>query len=39
MKKPSTIVSLLPFAILVALMVLVIRTFGADALEGAVRWR
>ena len=34
-KKPSIILSLVPFAVLVALIFFVIRFFGADALDGA----
>ena len=33
-EKPSWIVSLIPFAVLVAVLVVVIRVFGADALSG-----
>lgn len=34
-EKPSWWVSLIPFVILTAVLVLVIKAFGADALEGA----
>ena len=34
MKRPSWWVSLIPFIVLVAVLVLVIKAFGADALEG-----
>ena len=33
-EKPSWVVSLIPFAVLIATLVLVIKVFGADALEG-----
>ncbi len=33
-EKPSWVVSLIPFAFLVAVLVVVIKVFGADALEG-----
>ena len=33
-EKPSWIVSLIPFAVLVAILILVIKGFGADALSG-----
>lgn len=34
-EKPSWLVSLIPFVVLTALLVVVIKAFGADALEGA----
>ena len=34
-EKPSWWVSLIPFVVLTAVLVVVIKAFGADALEGA----